>query len=114
MGALSGAPFLSRLLMPGDRYYQTTAWRTLRERALSRDGRICVTPNCGAPAKVVDHIIPRREGGRDDLVNLRSLCRSCDNRRHGRKSVDTGAGRLEALGCDVDGLPRSAGHWWAK
>jgi 5-methylcytosine-specific restriction endonuclease McrA len=37
-------------------------------------------PRCGRRAIVCDHIISRRNGGSDDDSNLRSLCRTCDNR----------------------------------
>jgi 5-methylcytosine-specific restriction protein A len=34
------------------------------------------------PAKVVDHILPRRQGGTNAWSNLQSLCRRCDNKKH--------------------------------
>lgn len=33
-------------------------------------------------AKIVDHIIPRKQGGSDDWSNLEGLCRRCDNKKH--------------------------------
>jgi len=61
-----------------DSYYLSAEWKTLRLACLKRDGFHCVL--CGAPAVVADHVVSRRDGGRDELGNLRSLCRDCDNR----------------------------------
>jgi 5-methylcytosine-specific restriction enzyme A len=33
-------------------------------------------------AVVVDHILPKEQGGTDDWSNLQGLCRSCDNKKH--------------------------------
>jgi 5-methylcytosine-specific restriction endonuclease McrA len=66
-----------------DSFYLSHEWRGkggLREQVLARDNYRCVTPGCGAKASTVDHIVSRRVGGQDQLGNLRSLCRACDNR----------------------------------
>ncbi|MGH6836941.1 MAG: HNH endonuclease [Methylocella sp.] len=63
-----------------DPYYGTPGWRALRRAALARDGGICVTPGCGRPATIVDHIKSRRAGGADTLGNVRSFCSVCDNK----------------------------------
>ena len=55
-------------------------WRRQRERALRRDGYVCV--RCGAPAVEVGHVKARAYGGTDELPNLRSLCRECHAREH--------------------------------
>ncbi len=62
-----------------DEFYLTPQWKRLRAAALKRDGGMCVAPGCRRKAVVVDHIISRRNGGRDILDNLRSLCRVHDN-----------------------------------
>ena len=75
-----------------DPYYHTTDWKQLRADVLQRDGFQCVI--CSEPAIIVDHIKRRRDGGTDSMSNLRSLCRTCDNRakegwdgqRHGQRS----------------------------
>lgn len=65
-----------------DGYYHTTAWKDLREQCLARDAFICqlALPGCTRTATIADHIVSRRNGGADDLTNLRAVCRSCDNR----------------------------------
>ncbi|MBI5951886.1 MAG: HNH endonuclease [Chloroflexi bacterium] len=45
------------------------------------------------PAKVVDHIKPRKQGGSDDWSNLQGLCRRCDNRKHYSDGSKRGGGR---------------------
>lgn len=73
-----------------DPFYQSSEWETeIRPEILSRDKYRCV--QCGSPAKVVDHIrqtdaagnkLPRGRapGQAEHNLNLRSLCRDCDNR----------------------------------
>src|SRR5262245_29076879 len=61
-------------------------WRRLRSMVLNRQPLCRI---CHAPATDVDHILPRRSGGRDTFENLQSLCHSC----HSRKTVSEGAWR---------------------
>jgi 5-methylcytosine-specific restriction protein A len=65
-----------------------SGWTGRRALVLERDHHTCVL--CGAPATEVDHVVPRAEGGTDELTNLRSLCEPCHKaetakllRRHG-------------------------------
>ena len=56
------------------------AWRKVREKALKRDDYLCV--RCRdegriTPARQVDHILPKANGGGDELGNLMSLCKDC-------------------------------------
>ncbi len=63
-----------------DKFYDSKAWRTIREYVLARNPlcRLCE----GNQAVLVDHIIPRQQGGADlDLDNLQSLCQSCHNQK---------------------------------
>ena len=54
-------------------------WQTMRKQARIRDGNRCRT--CGATAKLsVHHIVMARDGGRDTLDNLVTLCASCHRR----------------------------------
>lgn len=74
-----------------DPFYQLPEWRALRAACLERDGYQCTMADCPTPDRgrggvlIADHITPRREGGPDELWNLRTLCSFCDGRRHGRR-----------------------------
>ncbi|MFV1991726.1 MAG: HNH endonuclease [Acidimicrobiales bacterium] len=58
----------------------TQAWKRLRQQAFARDGHECV--RCGSHEQLeADHMIARIDGGRDELENIRTLCRSCHRRR---------------------------------
>jgi 5-methylcytosine-specific restriction protein A len=59
----------------------TTQWRKLREIVIRRDG---VCQMCGMDGNHVDHIVPRKLGGDDSLLNLQLLCESCNLRKGGR------------------------------
>lgn len=58
-------------------------WARTRRLVLERDRRRCTLelPGCTGVASHVDHIIPRRFGGTDELANLRAACPSCNLRR---------------------------------
>ncbi len=60
-----------------DGYYATPEWRSLRLAVLTRDKFRCA--GCNGRANIADHIVSRRNGGSDDMGNLRSFCRACDN-----------------------------------
>ncbi len=84
-----------------DSFYFTKEWKELRRACLERDGFRCVTPGCGRPASVADHIVSRRAGGPDRLGNLRSLCPICDNRiREGRNGRRRNGGIVAITGAD--------------
>jgi 5-methylcytosine-specific restriction endonuclease McrA len=73
-----------RIKMPRDRaHYQTVAWAALRRAVLLRDGYRCAVCRrlCGEYPQV-DHIVPRSQGGTDDLSNLQTLCLE----HHGQKT----------------------------
>lgn len=79
----------------------TTAWKTVRARALRRDERNGVThcrycysaldykvglkPNSAEP----DHIIPHSRGGQDVLENLQSICRRCNQSKSNGQAPKT-------------------------
>jgi len=57
-----------------------TEWDVTRKRILSRDKglcQVCLAAGKYRPAKAVDHIKPKCEGGSDDDDNLQSICQSC-------------------------------------
>jgi 5-methylcytosine-specific restriction endonuclease McrA len=74
-------------------FYTSTAWRSLRKQALERDHHECVW--CASEGRVttkshaileVDHIqeLEHHPELALELDNLRTLCKSCHNKRHGR------------------------------
>jgi hypothetical protein len=99
--------------MPGDTFYTTPAWRTLRIRVLKAQHFRCAW--CGVsiarPGTArIDHVLTRRE--RPDLAlqatNVRGLCTLCDARRHAEK----GRADIERVGADASGWPRDPRHHW--
>jgi 5-methylcytosine-specific restriction enzyme A len=95
--------------MSNDPFYQSGAWRRLRYLALRRDRWRCTC--CGRSVRMrgdsrVDHIETRK--ARPDLAlklsNVRTLCASCDNKRHSEK----GGKQVERIPVALDGLPA---HW---
>jgi 5-methylcytosine-specific restriction protein A len=71
-------------------FYQSRQWRMVRA-AFLREHPLCVV--CGArgvlaPAAVVDHVMPVKEGGaRFAAANLQPLCVPCHNRKTARESA---------------------------
>ena len=62
-------------------------WEVTRGRILSRDKglcQVCLQAGKYRPAKAVDHIVPKFEGGSDDDDNLQSICKVC----HDIKTAD--------------------------
>src|SRR5262245_6590767 len=74
-----------------DPYYGTQRWKRLRAQVPRLDGCRCTASDCTTPWRgfggrlVVDHLVERRNGGADHMSNLRTLCATCDNRRHGSR-----------------------------
>ncbi|NHC33969.1 HNH endonuclease [Scytonema millei] len=51
-------------------------WQKIRQEVLRRDNRICQV--CGKEhSGQVHHILPRSQGGTNDLANLITLCGKC-------------------------------------
>lgn len=56
-------------------------WESVRQEALYRARLKC--QNCGSKYSLeVHHIVPRSEGGGDNLSNLRVLCHTCHKAQH--------------------------------
>lgn len=91
-----------------DPFYRSKAWYMLRAKVL-RDTPSCTATGCSNRASHVDHIVPRRLGGSDDLSNLRALCAGCHNRR-------TALGNDDPRAFDVtpSGEMLSKRHWWGQ
>jgi len=60
--------------------------KSIRERVFRRDSFSC--RYCGANLKrgtpTIDHIVPRCQGGSDDLDNLATCCSTCNSSKGGR------------------------------
>lgn len=57
-------------------------WDKLRKLILSRDKGLCqehLRQGKARPARIVDHILSKGEGGTDDPGNLQSLCQACSD-----------------------------------
>jgi 5-methylcytosine-specific restriction endonuclease McrA len=80
---------------------------------LERDRHLCVVPGCGKPATHVDHVHPRRSGGRDNPGNLRSLCQFHDGQIKEDKSGQRfNRGEFSNPGVDRRGIPIDPNHHW--
>jgi 5-methylcytosine-specific restriction endonuclease McrA len=85
-------------------HYKHPRWLNLRRKALARDGwrcTVCSADVRGKGAARVDHIVPVRTDPTLawTLSNLRTLCPSCDNKRHSEK------GGRERPPIGLDGYP---------
>lgn len=76
-----------------DPFYTSSLWKILRETRIKMDHFSCVvcdkllelhTPNIKRRA-FVDHIIPRKQGGSDELDNLQTLCKECHDRKSAKE-----------------------------
>ncbi|MGC1866961.1 MAG: HNH endonuclease signature motif containing protein [Pseudolabrys sp.] len=86
-----------------------------RRPALDRDGHICAVPGCGATAMFVDHVISRRNGGPDNLANLRCLCAHHDSQiKENSSGKRKNNGKPYLVGCDGNGRPLDPEHWWNR
>jgi 5-methylcytosine-specific restriction endonuclease McrA len=63
---------------------------SLRYEVLKRAGRRCELCGISADERAieVDHIIPRKHGGEDDLTNLQALCFKCNANKGARDDAD--------------------------
>jgi len=100
-------------------FYDSAAWRTLRQRIVARDGYACTVCHIplGKGETRVDHIVPMKQAPHLALVasNLRTLCARCDAVRHREKGGKAkGYDRPFDRGCDVQGLPRDPQNHWYK
>jgi len=57
-------------------------WLRLRRYVLERDHYTCVTcGKAGGLSMQVDHVVPKRDGGRNEPGNLQTLCAVCHTRK---------------------------------
>ncbi|MDE0658047.1 MAG: HNH endonuclease [Gammaproteobacteria bacterium] len=52
-------------------------WRRVRRHVLERDGYACCRCGRRGVRLEVDHVVPLKDGGTDDLSNLQTLCKPC-------------------------------------
>jgi 5-methylcytosine-specific restriction protein A len=64
-------------------------WQALRNSILT-ERPVCESPGCDRPALDLHHIVPRRQGGTDDVSNLQGLCRAHHNRETRRERREIG------------------------
>ena len=70
-----------------------TAWDKLRRRILERDCSLCQPCRQAGrvtPARAVDHIVPKSQGGSDDEHNLQAICTPCHQAKTQRESNGQG------------------------
>ena len=85
-------------------------WRQLRLLVLARDNYLC--QQCKregriTPGNQADHIIPKSQGGQDEIDNLQTLCTECHMDKTIRES-----GRVPRETYTVDGYPINHNHHW--
>lgn len=75
--------------MDSKQVFKPKSWQVLRFEVFKRDGFQCVY--CGAKAEKgkktelhCDHVIPRCEGGKDEMRNLVTSCKDCNEGKWGR------------------------------
>lgn len=87
-------------------------WDTLRRQVYKRDNYTCRW--CGAKGTVhADHIVPRSQGGADELGNLQTLCGECHARKHGFAAHTFWllVAGLRQLGVPFGDRDRDSGAW---
>ena len=70
-------------------------WEKARKRVLSRDKglcQVCLAEGKYRPAKQVDHIIPKANGGTDDDSNLQAICVECHQQKTLREAAEANRG----------------------
>lgn len=97
--------------MPNDSFYQSKEWWRVRQKAIMRDHYTCTVCNKSVREKGqarVDHIESVKEYPHLalEMSNLRTLCVSCDNKRHAEK------GGVPKSKVSEDGFPVDEEHEW--
>lgn len=80
-------------------FYQSRRWRVMRASFLYQHPLCMTCERVGRliAAKVVDHIIPIKQGGaRFEAANLQSLCVRCHN---GKTATERAARQASRIGC---------------
>jgi 5-methylcytosine-specific restriction endonuclease McrA len=64
--------------------------RPTRDGIFARDGWRCVYCGKHTPELTLDHVVPRRRGGKQTWDNLVCACRACNHRKAGRTPEEAG------------------------
>lgn len=67
-----------------DKFYKSAYWKTLRALVLVRDKHLCqmcLKKGKFVMATEIDHIIPLKNGGTNDIENLQALCKRCHSKK---------------------------------
>lgn len=65
-------------------------WEQQRKRILARDCGLCLPclhEGSVTPASIVDHRVPKFEGGGDDEANLQTICAPCHDAKTAAESL---------------------------
>ena len=86
-----------------------TAWDKLRRRVLIRDKHLCqpcLRVQRVTPAREVDHITPKAQGGTDALENLSAICKNCHAEKTAKEAAEAQGRTLKKrLKFDSQGFP---------
>lgn len=72
-----------------------SSWNKIRVVVLRRDNGLCQCDECQGgkirltPATEVDHIVPKANGGTDDMSNLQAINTECHKRKTAREQGKT-------------------------
>lgn len=69
-----------------------TTRRSVTDKILKRDANLC--RYCGETAGHIDHVIPKIQGGTDEINNLVAACQSCNSAKGGRTPEQAGMSLL--------------------
>jgi 5-methylcytosine-specific restriction endonuclease McrA len=77
-----------------DPAYNNRRWQAIRNATLNREPlcRHCAALGFTTAAKMVDHILPIKQGGTSEPSNLQPLCWKCHARKTAKDAIDFGTG----------------------